>query len=206
MGNRHNTNNHDNRYRNWTFLLYPESMPSNSWDLIDDLHIAWIASPIHDKDIEKDGSPKKPHYHVMLLFSGKQPYDKVLSMLEPLGVKYLEVVSDANVLARYFSHMDNPEKAQYSHSDYKFGGGVTLSRYLAPTADQVQGYIYDMQVWVRDTPCFEYSDLLDFAAENAYDTWHYALTHCCSNIMINYINSYRNKCKGGSSACSPRTS
>ena len=41
--------------RDWTFVVYPESAPSNWRELLDDTHLRWIESPLHDKDLDADG-------------------------------------------------------------------------------------------------------------------------------------------------------
>lgn len=51
----------DGRTRNWTFVLYPDSAPDNWRQILDDKHIEWIESPLHDKDVNANGEPKKPH-------------------------------------------------------------------------------------------------------------------------------------------------
>ena len=38
--------------RDWTFVVYPESAPSNWRELLDDTHLRWIESPLHDKDLD----------------------------------------------------------------------------------------------------------------------------------------------------------
>ena len=58
----------DSRTRTWTFVLYEDSAPENWRQLLDDMHIEWVESPWHDKDINADGKPKKKHKHILLLF------------------------------------------------------------------------------------------------------------------------------------------
>lgn len=36
--------------RDWAFIVYPESAPENWREILDDTHIRWIESPLHDKD------------------------------------------------------------------------------------------------------------------------------------------------------------
>ena len=67
----------DDRSRVWTFVCYPESVREGWRDALDDLHIAWAESPLHDKDTNADGSAKKPHWHVLLVFDGKKSYEQV---------------------------------------------------------------------------------------------------------------------------------
>ena len=51
--------------RNWAFVMYPESMPDNWYDLLQATGLPFAISPLHDKDLNPDGSQKKAHYHVM---------------------------------------------------------------------------------------------------------------------------------------------
>ena len=52
----------DSRARNWSLVVYPESAPENWRDILDDYHIPWVESPLHDKDINPDGEIKKAHW------------------------------------------------------------------------------------------------------------------------------------------------
>ena len=67
----------ETRTRSWTFVLYPESAPPDWRDRLDDFHIEWVESPLHDRDINGDGQPKKPHIHVLLSFGSVKSYDQV---------------------------------------------------------------------------------------------------------------------------------
>lgn len=51
--------------RNWAFLVYPESLPSNWEDIITETGLPMAFSPLHDKDVNPNGEEKKPHYHVI---------------------------------------------------------------------------------------------------------------------------------------------
>lgn len=60
----------EKRTRNWWFVLYPDSAPNNWKAILNDLHIQYYVSPLHDKDINPDGEMKKPHWHVIVTFEG----------------------------------------------------------------------------------------------------------------------------------------
>ena len=68
----------ETRTRSWTFVLYPESAPADWRDKLDDYHIEWVESPLHDRDLNGDGTPKKPHIHVLLSFGSVKSYDCLL--------------------------------------------------------------------------------------------------------------------------------
>ena len=66
--------------RNWAFVVYPESAPS---DWIEQLQLSgaqFAISPLHDKDLNATGEPKKAHWRYCgLWFSHngeqrKEPY------------------------------------------------------------------------------------------------------------------------------------
>ena len=40
-------------------MVYPESAPENWREILDETRMRWIESPLHDRDINPDGTPKK---------------------------------------------------------------------------------------------------------------------------------------------------
>ena len=50
--------------------MYPESAPENWREILADLHIPVLISPLHDKDVTPDGEIKKAHYHVIIMYGG----------------------------------------------------------------------------------------------------------------------------------------
>lgn len=62
----------DTRVRNFATVVYPESAPENWQDILSRHCVPAFISPLHDKDINPTGEPKKPHYHVVLMFEGKK--------------------------------------------------------------------------------------------------------------------------------------
>ena len=41
----------DTRGRYWTFLLYPESMPKNTFEYLESLRVPVVISPLHRNDV-----------------------------------------------------------------------------------------------------------------------------------------------------------
>ena len=50
------------RTRNWAFIMYPDSIPNQSYDIavriLSDCFLPFAVSPLHDKDFNADGEPK----------------------------------------------------------------------------------------------------------------------------------------------------
>ena len=73
------------RSKVWTFVVYPESIDKNWKAILDEEHIQWIESPLHDKDVNADGTAKKAHIHVMVLFSSVKTYEQVADLTAQIG-------------------------------------------------------------------------------------------------------------------------
>lgn len=185
----------ETRCGNWTIVVYPDSAPDNWRDVLDDLHIEWVESPLHDKDINANGEPKKAHWHVLLMFSGVKSYEQVVELVEPLCCPIPTRVHNCKALVRYMAHLDNPDKAQYSIKEVISHGGVDVSDLLKPSASERYTYIKEMRAWCDDAKCTEFHDLFDYAAEFRFDDWFPLLCDSCAFVMDKYITSRRHHLK-----------
>lgn len=108
-----NSNRAFSRTRTYSTVVYPDSAPANWVDILSDCKVPAFISPLHDNDFNATGEPKKPHWHVMLLFEGpKTPAQAEEIFSKILGVG-CEPVNSLRGMARYLCHLDNPDKAQY---------------------------------------------------------------------------------------------
>lgn len=188
-----NSRNKETRTRNWTCIVYPDSAPSNWIDIINDYHIEWICSPIHDKDLNATGEPKKAHYHILLLFGGVKSYEQVLELLKPLNCTIPERNHNAKALVRYMAHLDNPEKFQYSVGDIKSYGGVDLAELLKPSSSERYFLVKEMLEFVKSESIIEYQDLVDYALCFRFDDWFPLLCDNCTYVVNQYIKSARHR-------------
>ena len=49
----------EQRKRNWVFVVYPDSAPENWVEKLREMRVPGFISPLHDKDVNPDGEPKK---------------------------------------------------------------------------------------------------------------------------------------------------
>lgn len=130
------------RYRDFASVVYPDSenTPSNWIQLLKDLHVPVLISPLHNMDIDQGSeggpTPKKPHYHVMLVFDSVKTEDQAKEIFSHIGAVGLEIVKSRRGMARYLCHLDNPEKAQYSKDDVIQCGGVDYYEIISMVADK----------------------------------------------------------------------
>lgn len=117
--------------RHWAGIVYPESMPENWKDIITASHVPCVMSPLHDKDVNPDGTPKKPHYHIMFCYPNTTTGTSASHILAQLGSSlHAERVMSAVGNYRYLTHRDNPEKAQYSEDDLQSFNGFSYTDYI----------------------------------------------------------------------------
>lgn len=190
-------NKEDLRSRLWVFVAYPDSLPENWLEIIADWHTPCCISPLHDRDINADGEPKKPHYHIVLQFTGNKSFTQIEEMTAPLNCTVPQRVNSLKGQVRYFIHYDNPEKAQYRKEDMKFFGGFDPDLYLGSTETNRHVSMREMREFVINN-CVEYfCDLYDYADKYRPD-WAELLDDSCTYSMSSFIKDFRYKLRDNS--------
>lgn len=123
-------------------------------------------SPLHDKDINPTGEPKKAHYHVLLVYSGPTTYNAVAKFTASLNATIPQALESVRGMYRYFSHKDNPEKYQYDESDILNVNGFNISDLIELTKSEVNEIKANILKLIREIGIVEYSDLIDFLTDN----------------------------------------
>lgn len=126
-------------------VLYPDSSTYDVDKLIKSLakeHLTFAVSPIHDRDVNDDGSLKKAHYHLLLAYSSATTLNNIRCWLSACGMPESELHS-VRVCAsgvgyyRYLTHKDNSEKVQYDDNDIRvFNDSDDLFKKFSKTASQ----------------------------------------------------------------------
>lgn len=126
------------RGRNFNFIVYPDDLPDNWTEILDETRIRWVEGPLHDRDCwtEEDekknpehvaGVVKKAHKHCMAMFESVKTVKQVTEFFQGIygtsdsggivGVLSPVLTSDRSGSVRYMAHLDNPSKAQYDVAD-----------------------------------------------------------------------------------------
>lgn len=182
------------RFRNFATIVYPESAPKNWLDLLRGEIIPFFVSPLHDKDTLEDGSLKKPHYHVMLMFDGVKTVEQVKDIITLIGGVGVEIVKSKAGYAKYLCHIGFPDKVQYDPSEVVSGGGADYSEFML-TKSEIDMELRLMREFVRCNNIVDFCDLVDYA-DNNNEVWSIVLNHNGSYVMKEYINSrWKKLCK-----------
>ena len=111
------------RRTNWMLVFYEDQCPE--WrEELDELGMPTLVSPSHDADewTERDekknpkhkaGTLKEPHRHLLAMYDNPVSYDQVVKDFAFLKSKNVKYVKSLPAMARYLTHMDSPDKAQY---------------------------------------------------------------------------------------------
>lgn len=153
------------RTRNFTTILYPESAVTNWRDVLAEMCVPAIVSPLHDKDTNPDGTPKKPHYHILLMFSGVKTVEQVHGLVKTFGAIKPQIVSNAQSMARYFIHKDNPEKYQYDSAEIQNFSGADWSELVKTSRDRYDT-LQEIIAFIDEKKMFSYYDLVNYCRLN----------------------------------------
>ena len=150
----------EQRSSKWAFLIYKDSAP-NYKSILDSIHVPYMLSPWHDKDIGQDtGEVKKAHKHGVLYFESLKSRKQVNNLLAPLnGPDYVEVVHSVRGMYDYFTHAESPTKAPYDVNEIEYGCGFNLEEFLA--AQDQAGEISKILKIADDNRITEFKDLVN---------------------------------------------
>lgn len=141
--------------RHFAYVVYPESAPADWIEQLKSTGLAFVVSPLHDKDENPDGTPKKAHYHVIVSWGNTTTFRSARGLCDTLKCPRPERLVNPTGMYRYLTHRDNPEKYQYKEMP------VTYNGWQRPLDNnqitELKSEIWNL-VYTRD--CQEYSDLV----------------------------------------------
>lgn len=182
--------------RNWAFVLYPESAPADWREQLQKTGLPCAISPLHDRDVNATGEPKKPHYHVMVFYQGPTSYNVVKRLTDGLNQPIPQVVEQVRGYYRYLTHMDNPEKAQYPASEIRTLNGFDIGDFVEMTKSEVMKVCRALMDYIRENDLMEYADLMDMTmCEGVPPEW-FDVASSRTLFFTGYLRSRRYRATG----------
>lgn len=157
----------EQRSNKWSFLIYEESKPEDYLNILEELHIPFILSPWHDKDIDKQtGEFKKSHKHGAFFFDSLKSYSQVSNIVNDKlnGPEHVEVVMSPTGLFDYFTHAENPDKTPYNIEDIEVGCGFNLEKFLMDM--NPSDFIHEVVDIIEEKDFTEFEELVWYARAN----------------------------------------
>lgn len=184
--------------RYWTFVLYPESAPSDWREKLQLTGLEIAISPLHDKDINPDGEPKKPHYHIILCYNNTTTGQAVKAIVDSLNQPIPLPIDSVRGLYRYLTHKDNPEKFQYSAKDITTLNGFNITNFSDLSSGEISKIKLELVKFIRESGLVEYSDFIDFVVD--LEKPDYFLIASTNTIFFDsYLRSKRHSITQGKS-------
>jgi hypothetical protein len=159
----------EKRSNKWAFLIYQESGPENYLEVLEDLHIPFVLSPWHDKDVNKQtGEFKKSHKHGALFFDSLKSYTQLSELLtEKLNSPaHVEIVMSPKGMYDYFTHAENPDKTLYDINQIESGCGFELEKFLIEQASDT--FLNEVIDLIEENEITEFEELVRFGRKNNY--------------------------------------
>lgn len=167
------------RNKYWATLVYPSDNPD--WlEKLKATRIPCIVSPCHDKDIIIDGDdkgkPKKAHRHVMFIYDSLKSESQFKEVVNTVGAVGVISVDSARGTARYHTHIDYPDKAQYSASDeICLNGADYQALTYMPTDDY--SILNDIIAYIEANNIIYFYDLVNLCRINNDEWFRYLTKH-----------------------------
>lgn len=157
----------EQRSNKWAFLIYQESAPDDYIDVLEEIHVPYVLSPWHDKDInKKTGEFKKAHKHGAFYFDSLKSYSQVSELIKDKlnGPAHVEPVMSPKGMFDYFTHAENPEKTLYNIEDIESGCGFNLDQFLVQqNSEDFMTEVIDM---IEQNDLTEFEELVWYARDN----------------------------------------
>ncbi len=175
--------------RVWAGILYPDSLPDNWNEYLLESGLACALSPLHDRDVKSDGTPKKPHYHFLMCWDGPTTYQNARQITKSVlhGTLPIPIISPRGYY-RYFTHMDSPNKVQYDAQDIMHYNGFDPRDFLALTKSEVTEVKKKLVTLILDLDMYDYAEFIEYIMFNGgADEFDVATSH---TVFFNaYLNS-----------------
>lgn len=175
------------RTRNFATVVYPESAPEDWQSILSDQFVPSFISPLHDQDTNPTGEPKKPHYHVVIMYDSVKTRDQAEELISKIGGVGCEIIQSIRGYARYLCHLDNPEKAQYLQENVRSLCGADYAGVIGLVTDKYKA-IGEMIDYCKEFDIYSYSVLLEYCRMERFD-WFRVLCDNGTVVIKEYLKS-----------------
>lgn len=187
------------RHRGWVWVAYPESIAKDWREKLVNEGVPMFISPLHDKDVNGDGTKKKPHRHALMLWDSPTSYEVARPIADMVGAvmppKHPKpgapkpYAMNIRTAARYLCHLDNPDKVQYDPNEV-----ICINCTLADYFEIISSTGDDDEILDEITDYIDESGVTSFAAFVRYckqekPEWKRLVYHKYAAFITRYIKS-----------------
>lgn len=190
------TETYSGKPTNIAFEVYLDSAPENWLQILRDTYLPLAISPLHDKDINDDGTPKKPHYHGIICWSGPTTPRRVLALIkDELHCPYPQDLLSVVGYYQYFWHKNNPEKYQYDPDLIQSFNGFDPAKFDKMSESEKDRIACRIERFIDIYRVIEYRTLCYLLRETNKHVEYNFVRHNSIHFKA-YITSFRNSHSG----------
>lgn len=177
--------------RYFSFIIYPESIPTDWQECLEKLGLAMAVSPLHDCDEKKDKATwdnnndliingkhyKKPHYHVLYIAKNPVTVESVRNKIKrALGVKavsHIEIVDSVENTFKYLTHESKDAVAKnkhvYAKTDIVYLNDFDIDRYIVLDENQKRELRNNLLDMIRKEHIVNVIHMFNFIEKNGVE-------------------------------------
>lgn len=173
--------------RAFVSIGYPESLKDDWIDILSETHVQVLISPLHNEDISSDGSKKKEHYHILILFDGPKTIEQAQTIFDSIGATKCQMVNSVRGQARYLCHLDDLDKAPYDVGSVTALNGADYLSLIELPSNKYQ-IIRDIITYCKEENIYSFAELFEYAAASKED-WFRCLCDNGAYVIEKYLKS-----------------
>ena len=131
--------------------------PDDWQEQLQNTGLPFTVSPLHCYDVNADGTPKKPHWHVIVSWGNTTTYRSARALCDLLKSPMPKLLKNVTGAYRYHKHLDNPEKYQYEDDKWTKSYNGWTPPLDSSNVTRIKSEIYAL---VFDEDIQEYAELL----------------------------------------------
>ena len=106
--------------RRVVYLIYLDSVEPDYINIISSLNVKAVLSPVHDKDLNEDGTLLKPHRHLVVIFDGPITWQNAYDFGNDIkAYQHFQKLKSGSDMINYLTHDSyrGADKFKYSKDD-----------------------------------------------------------------------------------------
>lgn len=184
------------KFRNYWFLIYPDSAIPNWQEELNKLMIPTIISPLHEAD-PSSVDEYKPHYHVVFMWTSPRTikmalmYVKAIGGVPDLREDYIHfVVGDLRKALRYLCHLDEKgKKPLYDTNGVTILGDMDYDLLIQSSTSDIE-MLQDITEYVVEHHVTNFARFQMWNVNNKKD-WFELIARRATFYVLNLIKSER---------------
>lgn len=187
----------DGRTQKWRLILWEKCTKSDWRKILSEyFQVRWSASPLHCFDIQDDGAPKPPHWHIVIDFGSLKSLEQVQVIANELHIEGKAQLSlpcnDTQGAIQYFIHLNDKDKYQYKRDEIE-DHGMDVDQYFGWKKSEINKAKDQMMQFVIENDMTEFDDLV-LSCMNC-PLWVHVITDVNTSFFKSWMYSRAMKAK-----------